>query len=432
MRVVRPLALLLSALTGLADPPEMFRGNAAHTGVYASTAPSLSAMAWAFQTKGRILSSPVVHRGTVYIGSTDHRLYALNAADGVPKWSFATQGPVNGSPAVADDLVIVGSMDGTIYALEAESGKPRWTFRTEGERRYSAPGIHGAIPRTEVMPDPFDVFLSSPVIAGDRVYIGSGDHHVYALDLASGALKWKFKTGNVVHATPAVADGVVYIGSWDRNLYALRAESGEKLWSFATGDDTQIYNQVGIASSAAVANGLVYFGCRDGHFYAVDAKTGLLKWSHDNHKGWVIASPAVDSGVVYFPTSDGRRFKALDAFSGAIRFDQENRAISFSSPALAGGAAYFGTSDGWIHAVDTKTGRETAAYQTEGNKQNGPKYLQPDGQFNNAALYPAATLEGLFIGVDRMFSVGAVLSSPVIAEGVLYVGSADGRLYALK
>src|SRR6185312_11658483 len=142
------------------------------------------------------------------------------------------------------------------------------------ERRFSAPGIHGAIPRTETMPDPYDVFLSSPAVVGGTVYFGSGDHNVYAVDAAAGTLKWKVATGNVVHASPAVADGVLYIGSWDRNLYAIDAEQGVILWKFQTGDDTEIYNQVGIAGSAAVSGGTVFFGCRDGHFYAVDAKTG--------------------------------------------------------------------------------------------------------------------------------------------------------------
>ena len=97
---------------------------------------------------------------------------------------------------------------------------------------------------------------------------------MYALDATTGALRWKFATGDVVHASPAVANGVVYIGSWDRNMYALDAASGTERWRFQTGNDTTIHNQIGIASSAAVANGTVYFGCRDGHFYAVDADDG--------------------------------------------------------------------------------------------------------------------------------------------------------------
>jgi outer membrane protein assembly factor BamB len=288
------------------------------------------------------------------------------------------------------------------------------------------------IPRTEMMPDPFDVFLSSPAIAGGTIYFGSGDHNVYALDSATGELKWKFTTGNVVHASPAVSNGVVYVGSWDRYLYALDAASGKMLWRFETGDDQKIYNQVGIASSAAVSNGIVFFGCRDGHFYAVDAKTGVRKWTHDNQMGWVIASPAVLDGVVYFPTSDGTRFKALDAESGHLIFSLVNKDVSFSSPAIVNGIAYYGTTDGWVHAVDIKTGRLVHEFQTDGSKENSKKYLNEQGKPDGAKIFPDRTRDGVAVGLSRTYSLGSVLSSPVAAGGVLYFGSTDGNLYAVQ
>src|SRR5207302_8267614 len=106
------------------------------------------------------------------------------------------------------------------------------------------------------------------------VYFGSGDSNIYALDAASGSLKWKFKTGDVVHASPAISGGILFVGSWDSYFYALDAGSGRQVWRFKTGEYPVIHNQVGIQSSAAVADGVVYFGCRDSKFYAVDAATG--------------------------------------------------------------------------------------------------------------------------------------------------------------
>jgi outer membrane protein assembly factor BamB len=415
-----------------ADAPA-FRADPAHSGVYASeTVPSLDRVAWKFKTGAKVVSSPAVSGGTVYVGSADRFVYALNAADGAVRWRYKTGGAVNSSPAVAADTVFVASADGNLYALGASDGRLQWKFATAGERRFTAPGIHGATPRTESMPDPFDVFLSSPTVVAGIVYFGSGDHHVYAVDASSGALRWSFETGNVVHASPAVADGVVYIGSWDRNLYALNAATGALLWKFQTGDDREIYNQVGIASSAAVAAGTVFFGCREGYFYAVDAKTGARKWAHDNRKGWVIASPAVEHGVVYFPTSDGERFKALDAATGATVYDISNKAVSFSSPAIAEGTVFYGSSDGWLHAVDASTGRIKAEFQTDGSKANAARYIDRDGRIDNAALYPDFTLDGMIIALDRMYSLGSVLSSPVVVDGVVYFGSTDGNVYAIR
>ncbi len=430
--ILRVFALCLFAFGAFAADATMFRADPAHSGVYHSNAaPGLSTVKWKFSTGQKVFSSPAVAGGTVYFGSSDHNLYAVNAADGSLRWKFQTKGGVNSSPAVDGGLVYFGSVDGNFYAVETESGKLKWQFQTAGERRFTAPGIHGAMPRTEMMPDPFDVFLSSPAVAGGLVYFGSGDHNVYALDASTGGLKWKFPTGNVVHASPAVVDGVLYIGSWDSYLYALDAQTGALVWKFQTGEDTVNYNQVGIASSAAVAGGVVYFGCRDGHFYAVDAKTGAEKWKHDNKMGWVIASPAVYRGRVYFPTSDGTRFKVLDAANGEVVFNVENKAISFSSPAIAGDTVYYGTSDGWLHALDANTGDRKSEFQTDGSRRNGPKYTDAKGKLIDSALYPDFTLDGMIIGVERMYSLGSILSSPVVADGVVYVGSTDGNLYAL-
>jgi outer membrane protein assembly factor BamB len=433
IRSRRVFAVVLPAIaSAVGAQSPMFRGTPDHRGVYDSSAPTLQTLAWKFKTNGRVISSPAVVGEVVYVGSTDGSLYAVNRADGSQRWKFATNGPIASSPAVGGDLVYVSSVDGNIYAVEAATGTKRWTFATKGERRFTAPGIHGAIPRTERMPDPFDVFLSSPAVAAGTVYIGSGDQHVYALDAATGALKWAFATGDVVHASPAVVDGVVYIGSWDRNVYAIAAATGKELWRYTTGNDTTIYNQIGIASSAAVADGMVFVGGRDGHFHAVDAKTGALRWKINNKGGWTIASPAVKDGIVYFPTSDGRRFKSVEAATGTVRIDLENVAVSFSSPAIAGETAFYGTSDGYLNAVGIKDGKLKVRFQTDGSKENGPRYTAEDGTLKTGLMYPDRTLDGMMIGMRTMMTLGSVLSSPVVAGGVAYFGSTDGHLYAVR
>jgi outer membrane protein assembly factor BamB len=424
--------LAIAVATPSSAQTAMFRGGPEHLGSYTGPVPALDSVAWKFQTRGRVISSPAVSGGLVVVGSTDGSLYGLNRADGTQRWKFDTKGPVMSSPAIANGLVYVASVDGNIYAVDSATGAQRWAFATRGERRFTAPGIHGAIPRTERMPDPFDVFLSSPTVANGTVYIGSGDQQVYALDAATGTLKWSFATGDVVHAAPALANNTVYIGSWDRNLYALDAATGKEKWRYTTGNDTTIYNQIGLASSPAVAGGMVFVGGRDGKFHAVSAETGKMVWTHDNRGGWTIASPAVRDGVVYFPTSDGTRFKALEAATGAVKFDLQNKAVSFSSPALVGDVAFYGTSDGYLQAVNLTTGTIRNTFRTEGSKANGDRYTDENGRLKTSLMYPDRTLDGMMIGMRTMQTLGSILSSPTVLDGVLYVGSTDGYLYAIR
>ena len=408
-----------------------FRGGPSHLGVYDSQAPTHLSLKWTFSTNGAIYSSPAVGGSVVYIGSADGNLYAVDAGGGKLRWKFDAHGPVNSSPAVIEGAVYVVSLDGNLYAVDAATGKRRWSFASEGERRSTKPGNLGAFPPTEVVPDPWDFYLSSPAVAGGVVYFGSGDGHVYAVDAGTGVLKWKFKTGDVVHSSPAVSRGVVYVGSWDSYFYALDAETGALRWKFKTGDDARIHLMTGIPGSAAVAKGSVYFGCRDANFYALDAVTGALKWTVPNDGSWVIASPAVADGVVYYTTSDSYRFQSVDADSGKILYWLPTNIYGFSSPAIAGFHAYFGTFDGQLHDVDLKKRAYADAFATAGFKANGPRFLAADGKLKND-IWSGSTVDDAIVAIHaRLFSMGSILSSPAVKNGIIYFGSVDGKLYAL-
>jgi eukaryotic-like serine/threonine-protein kinase len=427
------IVLAVLALPTAAAALPMFRGSPQHTGIYeVSGVPSLQGLKWKFQTGGPVLSSPVLSNETLFIGSADHKLYALRLADGGLQWKFETAGRVSSTPAIADGMVYFTSYDSYFYALDATTGRLVWKFKTQGERRFAAAHLHGADPAAETMPDPFDAYLSSPVVSEGRVYFGSGDHNVYALDAKTGEAKWRFKTGNVVHASPALADGILYIGSWDSYFYALDAKTGVQRWRFKAGDDPAIHNQVGFQSSASVVGGTVYVGCRDSKLYALDAVSGAQKWVLDTKGSWVVGSPAVGRGKVYLATSDSGLFFELDAQTGTPLFTLDFKHWPmFSSPALAGDLAYIGTHEGKLVAISLKTRNIAWTYQTEGSRRNGQTYTKPDGTPNYEAAYSDLFYDDLIVGANRMLSVGAVLSSPAIADGAVYFGSADGGVYAL-
>ena len=241
---------------------------------------------WSFTTGGSVESSPAVSGTTVYVGSNDGELYALDAATGQLRWTFATGSDVWSSPAVAAGSIFVGSNNGTVYALSAANGKRRWGFATG------------------------KIVDSSPAVSGNSVYVGSDNGRIYALDAATGHPRWSFTTGSPIDSSPAVAGHAVYIGSNNGTIYALNTATGHLRWSFATGSD--------IWSRPAVSGGTVYIGSRNDNVYALDATTGHLRWSFAT--GNVIySSPAISSGTVYIGSRDHKLY-ALSATTGHLRW----------------------------------------------------------------------------------------------------------------
>jgi len=432
---MRPGVLLaLLAILPTAIAQNTFHGNMARTGVYDQPGPKqFGGVKWSFKTSAPIVASPAVADGVVYITSMDTHLYAIDQQTGKEKWNFKSRMPIVSSPTVAGGAVYFVSSGGALAAIDIATGKPKWVFATEFERKFEAKNLHGYPSAAQTIPDAWDLFTSSPAVASGKVYFGSGDGNVYAVDVQTGVVQWKFPTKDVVHASPAVVNGIVYVGSWDSYLYAIDAETGQEKWSFKSGEDNTIHNQVGFQSSPAVVDGTVYVGCRDAHVYALDALTGRKKWDYPTSKSWVIGTPAVRDGNVYVGTSDSARFMALDAKTGQLRFNFNAGAYMFSSPALAGDLAYVGDHNGKLYAVDTKTGKLAWEFQTDASKKDPMKLLNSDGSLNQESFAPLfGDFEDMYIDIYRFTSIGAIVSSPVVDHGAVYFGSMDGNLYALQ
>ena len=228
-------------------------------------------------------SSPAVSEGVLFAGAAG-KLLALNASSGTEVWSYPTEYPkdrVISSPAVVAGVVYVGYPEGCLYALNASTGSKIWNYTTKDVGNGIA-------------------IQSSPAVVSGVVYFGSLDHNVYALKASTGEKIWNHTVSTTVSSAPAVSEDKVYICSGAGILYALTAANGEELWRFTVSDLSQrIYGY-----SPTIADGVVYVRSSDwGELYAVDASTGDLKWENPGSLGVRGSSAAIVGGVVYSGTS---------------------------------------------------------------------------------------------------------------------------------
>ena len=298
-------------------------------------------------------------------------------------WRFRTDGPVRGAPTPAADRIYVASGDGHVYALD-RSGRKLW------QSDLGAP------------------VMSTPTVADDRVFAQTSDGRIHAVSAADGASlwvvatgstvpwPWGYESGDIYTSSPAVVDGTVYVGSRDGHLYALSAQDGSERWKLRT--------EGRVVSSPAVAGGVAVVGSADGSVYAADVATGTQRWRFD---------------------TDGR---ALD--SGEFGFDR--RTVQ-SSPAIADNTVFIGARDGILYAVDLRTGREKWRADHQVSWVNTSPAVADN-------IVVAGSSDARFVhGVDartgrelwRQTTPAPVWSSPAIARGLVYFGDSGGNLHVL-
>ena len=114
-----------------------------------------------------------------------------------------------------------------------------------------------------------DVTGSWPMYRGGQSLVGVTDAELPD----EMELLWRFRTGDAVRSSPAIADGRVFVGSDDGAIYAINAATGEKLWSHQTDD--------AVGASPCVLDGTVFVGSGDGFLYALAADSGEFRWKYE-------------------------------------------------------------------------------------------------------------------------------------------------------
>lgn len=349
----------------------------------ATTAPTNAVDArWTFDTGGAVRSSPAVVQDTVYIGSDDGHIYALDAATGEEQWSYQTDGAVVSSPAVFQDTVYVGSDDHYVYALTAETGERIWGYET-GDQVRSSPTVDTKVRDLEfnnvvgfgsddgsvyyLNPETAEEFKTidtgGPVVSAPMTYVTVNKLWEAGIGSADGTSYWWVPGNNSErHINTKEAEAPVYASisgpDYDPENIWYRADDGGNLVKLATTGgpiESWTFEAEGeIRTTPAVTDDLVYVGSWDANVYAIKTESGEQKWSFETG-GKLDSSPAVADGTVYIGSGD-KHIYALDAESGDVRWTFETGGGVVSSPAVVDGTVYIGSNDGSVYALTEPSG----------------------------------------------------------------------------
>ncbi len=226
-------------------------------------------------------------------------------------WKFKTGGPLYASPVIANGILYIGSTDGKLYALDAKQWGIKWVFDAGDAIRYSA------------------------AVLGNRVYFSARNNKVYALDAKTGEKLWEFKSKNWMDAPPIVVDNKVYVGAFPSKIYVLNARTGSlesrrektiQIRGIEYGCANGVFRPVspehnakvwrsqtaGSESYPVTANGTVYIGARDGQLHAFDMASKTQTWAYQLG-GFVEAAPAISEGILYAASGDGSVYAFTNA-----------------------------------------------------------------------------------------------------------------------
>lgn len=314
-------------------------------------------MLWRVTSAENVPVNPAFDSGTVYFGSGNHEVLAVDGRTGAVRWRSVT-GVTGGQTAgfnvvVAGGVVAMGDID--VYAFDRRTGAPRWTFRA---------------------PDLDETGTRSLAADAQTVYAASLRGRVYALDANTGQARWvtDLAQGDSTTASfdPTVADGVVYVGTKMFNAHAtgrfvaLDAATGSVRWAYNFTPEHQ-GQYAGCFGGAVVWGQLVIVGQEDGRIFAFDRATGSVVWTAPS-----VRLPTMEGGTPWYindrrylaiagdtliATSLDGTVLALDAATGQERWRNHVSTASILSRPGVDGTVVWATHAGVFVAHDLATGQ---------------------------------------------------------------------------
>ena len=305
-------------------------------------------------------------------------------------WVAGGKSLVEFPPAIAFHYLYYAALNGNLIALSTRNGRRLWTVPV-GRCEAAGPAVN-RLGRGSV----FETFLNK-VPCGRGTAKGRGE--VLVVAAGSGhALRWK-KSMGVTETSPLIVGNRVYVGDYNGVVYSLRGVTARRsgpsgraelsrersrttaaalssapttvtsyaIWRpTASGYRRAASNRDWFGrhgqfySTPSVAYSRVYLGSTDGHVYSYGEQSGKLRWSYKTG-GFVYGSPAIWRGRVFVGWYD-HTFYALDAATGAVLWTfQANGPIS-GSATVVDGIVYFATLKRRTYGLDALTGKQVWMY----------------------------------------------------------------------
>lgn len=368
-------------------------------------------------------------------GYPDHAMHHLMLSEDIKRqWKVdigaASEGDqrILQGPLIADGRLFTMDRDYEITAFDAGNGKVLW--RKE----------------IEVPEDDEEAFGGGLAYADGLIYASTGFAKVSAFNAANGQEIWRADLTGPARAAPSVAEARVIVVTIDNRVSAFDADTGEPAWSHA--GFTEVAGLLG-AASPAIADSTAIIPYSSGEVYAVRVANGRVSWSDSltssrrvdalSALADIRARPVIDRGVVYVVSHSGRML-AIDLRTGTRIWDR--RIAATQSPWIAGEFLFVVTVDQALLAITRRGGRVRWARYL-------PNFEDPEDRDDPISwVGPVLANDRLIVGnnLGEIWAIspydgsplgqievdGGVTVTPRVANGVLYVQTDAGSVYAYR
>lgn len=162
-------------------------------------------------------ASPAFHGDLLYLIS-DASVFILNATNGkiIVRKPMPFSVDVTSTPLLTDKEIIFGSARNGLVALDRETLEPKWNFKTEDALVYTSPYSRKASSTIE----------TSPILAGNTVFVGASDGRIYGIDKETGKASWQYATGAPVFGSVAASGNALVTTDFAGNVYVFVSSDG--------------------------------------------------------------------------------------------------------------------------------------------------------------------------------------------------------------